>query len=75
MNFIIDLSSNKRLNDVYDFVLVIINRYIKMTFYIFVTKKIIVIKLTKIIFDHVIFKYDASKNVISNKEFVFTNAY
>jgi hypothetical protein len=75
MNFITNFSLNKRSNDVYDFVLVIINRYIKMTFYIFVTKKIIAIKLTKIIFDHVMLKYDASKNVVSNKEFVFTDAY
>jgi hypothetical protein len=75
MNFITNLSFNKRSNDVYESVFVIINRYIKMTFYIFVTKKIIAIELTKIIFDHVMLKYDASKNVVSNKEFVFTNAY
>jgi hypothetical protein len=75
MNFITNFSFNKRSDDVYDFVLVIINRYIKMTFYIFVTKKIIAIELTKIIFDHVMLKYDASKDVVSNKEFVFTSAY
>jgi hypothetical protein len=75
MNFITNFSFNKRLNDVYNFVLVIINRYIKMTFYIFVTKKITIVKLTKIIFDHVMFEYDVSKDVISNREFVFTNAY
>jgi hypothetical protein len=75
MNFIINLSSNKRSNDVYDFVLVIINRYIKMTLYISVTKKITIVELTKIIFDHVMLKYDVSKNVVSNKEFVFTNVY
>jgi hypothetical protein len=75
MNFITNLSFNKRSNDVYDFVLVIINRYIKMTFYIFVTKKIIAIELTKIIFDQMMFKYDASKKIVSNKEFVFMSAY
>jgi hypothetical protein len=75
MNFITNFSSSKRSNNVYDFVLVIINRYIKMTFYIFVTKKITIVELTKIIFDHVMLKYDVSKNVVSNKEFVFTNAY
>jgi hypothetical protein len=75
MNFITNLLFNKRSDDVYDFVLVIINRYIKMTFYIFVTKKIIAIELAKIIFDHVMLKYDASKDVVSNREFVFTNAY
>ncbi len=46
-----------------------------MTFYIFVTKKIIVVELKKIIFDHVMLKYNASKDVVSNKEFIFTNAY
>jgi hypothetical protein len=75
MNFITNLSFNKRWDDVYDSVLWIINRYIKMTFYIFVTKKIIAIELTKIIFNHVMLKYDASKDVVSNKEFVFTSAY
>jgi hypothetical protein len=75
MNFITNLLSSKRSNNVYDFVLVIINRYIKMTFYIFVTKKITIVELTKIIFDHMMLKYNASKNVVSNKEFVFTNAY
>jgi hypothetical protein len=75
MNFITNLSSSKHSNDVYDSVLVIINRYIKITFYISVTKKITVVELTKIIFDHVMLKYDASKDVVSNKEFVFTNAY
>jgi hypothetical protein len=75
MNFITNLSFNKRSNDVYDFVLVIIDRYIKMTLYIFVTKKIIAIELTKIIFDHVMLKYDASKDVVSKREFVFTSAY
>jgi hypothetical protein len=45
-----------------------------MTFYIFVTKKIIAIELTKIIFDQMMLKYDASKDVISNREFVFMSA-
>jgi hypothetical protein len=75
MNFITNFAFNKRSNDVYDSVFVIINRYIKMRFFIFVTKKIIAIELTKIIFDHVMFKYNASKDVISNREFVFTSAY
>jgi hypothetical protein len=37
--------------------------------------KIIVVELTKIIFNHVMFKYDASQNVVSNREFVFINVY
>ncbi len=75
MNFIMNFSLNKRLNNVYDFVFVIINRYIKITFYIFITKQIIVVELTKIIFDNMMHKYDTTKYVVSNREFVFTNAY
>ncbi len=73
MNLILNFSFNEHLNDVYNFIFMIINRYIKTTFYIFVTKKIMIVELTKIIFDYVIFKYDVSKNVILNKEFVFIN--
>jgi hypothetical protein len=75
MNFITDLSPSKRSDDVYDSVLVIVDRYIKMTLYIPVTKKIIVVELAKIIFDHVMLKYDASKDVVSDRESVFTSAY
>jgi hypothetical protein len=75
MNFITNLSSSKRSNDVYDSVLVIVDRYIKMTLYISVTKKITAVELAEIIFDHVMLKYDVSKDVVSNREFVFTNAY
>jgi hypothetical protein len=75
MNFITNFSLNKRLNNVYNFVFMIINHYIKMTFYIFVTKKFTIVELTKIIFDHVMLKYNVSKDIISNKEFVFMNAY
>jgi hypothetical protein len=75
MNFITDFSSSKRSDVVYDACLVIVNRYIKMTLYILVTKKIIVAKLTKIIFEHVMLKFDASKKVVFNKDSVFINAY
>ncbi len=75
MNFITNLLSNKRSDVVYDAYLVIVNRYIKMTLYIFVTKKIIVAELTKIIFEHVILKFDVSKKVVFNKDSIFINVY
>ncbi len=75
MNFITDLSSSKRAVSVYDACLVIVNRYTKMTLYILVTKKIIVVDLIEMIFDHVILKFEAFKDVVFDKEFVFTNAY
>ncbi len=75
MNFITDLSSSKRAVSVYDACLVIVDRYTKMTLYIFVTKKIIVVDLIEMIFNHVILKFEAFKDVVSDKEFVFTSAY
>jgi hypothetical protein len=75
MNFITDLSSSKRAISVYDACFVIVNRYTKMTLYIFVTKKIIVVDLIEMIFDHVILKFEALKDVVFDKKFVFTSAY
>ncbi len=75
MNFITNLSSSKRSNVVYDACFVIVNRYIKMTLYIFVTKKITVAELTEIIFEHVMLKFDVSKEVVFDKDSVFINVY
>ncbi len=75
MNFITNFSSSKRSNVVYNACLVIVNRYTKMTLYILVTKKITVAELTKIIFEHVMLKFDASKKVVFDKDLVFINVY
>ncbi len=75
MNFIINLFSSKRAISVYDACFVIVNRCTKMTLYILVTKKIIVVDLIEMIFDYVILKFEIFKNVVFNKTFVFINAY
>ena len=51
MNFIIDLSSSKRGDVVYDAILVIVDRCTKMIKYLSVIIKIDVAKLTKLFFD------------------------
>ncbi len=75
MNFITKLSSSKRLNVVYDVYLVIVNRYIKMTLYILITKKINVADLTNVIFKHVMLKFETSKKVVFDRKSIFTSAY
>jgi hypothetical protein len=75
MNFIIDLFFNKRRDVIYDSILMIINRCIKMIKYISITIKIDVVALTKIFYEKIIFRFDVSNDIVNNKNFVFTNAF
>ena len=75
MNFIIDLSFSKRRDVVYDSILMIMNRCIKMIKYIFVTIKIDVVTLTKIFYEKILFRFDTSTNIMNDKNFVFINAF
>ena len=71
MNFIIDLFVNKRQDNVYDFILIIIDRLTKMTKYVFVIKKIDVVELTNVFFDEVILRYDMFDDIVNDRNFVF----
>ena len=75
MNFVTSLFSNKRRDIVYDFILIMINRCIKMIKYILVIIKIIVVKLTKIFFEKIVLRYDVSNDIVNNKKFVFISAF
>ena len=75
MNFIIDLSFNKRRDVVYDSILMIINRCIKIIKYISITIKIDVVTLTKVFYEKIIFRFDISSDIMSDKNSVFMNAF
>ena len=75
MNFVIDLSSNKREKIVYDSIFVIMNRCTKMIRYIFITMKFDVVELTKIFFIEIILRFDMFENIMNDKNFVFINAF
>ena len=75
MNFIIDLFFNKRRDVVHNSIFVIMNRYIKMIKYIFVTIKIDVVTLTKIFYKRIFFSFDTSTNIMNDKNFVFINTF
>ena len=75
MNFIIKLFSNKRRDVVYDLILMMIDRYIKMIKYILIIKKIDVAELTKIFFKKIILRFDMSDEIVSDRNFVFMNKF
>ena len=51
------------------------NRYIKMTLYISVIKNINAMKLIEIIDKKVNLQFNNSKEIVSNRNFVFINLY
>ena len=75
MNFITSLSANKRREIVYDLILIMINRYIKMIKYISVIKKIAIVELIEIFFEEIILRFKILIDIISDKEFIFINIY
>ena len=75
MNFVTTLFSSKFRNIVYDFILIMINRCIRIIKYIFVIIKIIVVKLTKLFFEKFILRYNMLNNIMNDKKFVFISVF
>ena len=75
MNLVIDLSFNKRKKIVYNSILIIMNRYIKIIKYIFVIVKIDVVALTKIFFEKIALRFDFFNDIINDKKFVFIDFF
>ena len=75
MNFIMKLFLNKKRGVVYDSILIIIDRYIKMIKYILIIKKINVAKLTKVFFKKIVLRFNMSNEIVNNRKFMFTNAF
>ena len=75
MNFIIKFSFSKLKKLIYDACLIVIDRYIKMILYISIIKRINAMKLVDVIFEKIVLIYDASDDIMSDREFVFINAY
>ena len=69
MNFIINLSSSKRENIVYNAILVILVKCTKMIKYLSMIIKIEVAKLMKLFFEKIVLRFDISVDIFSNKNF------
>ena len=75
MNFVTNLSSNKRRDIIYDFIFVMMNRYIKMTKYLSIIVKIDVVELTKFFFENIVARFDMFNEIVSNRKSIFTNVF
>ncbi len=75
MNFITNLYLNKRYKRVYNTVLIIINKYIKILRYILTTKIIDFTGLIELIFEKIILKFRVLNRIISNKDSIFINTF
>jgi hypothetical protein len=72
MNFIIDLSLSKQREQIYNAILIIIDRYTKYFKYIAARKDWTTKYLTNELFDEIFFKYEVSKFIIFDWDFLFT---
>jgi hypothetical protein len=72
MNFIIDLSFSKRREQIYDVILIVINRYTKYFKYISARKDWTAKHLANELFDEIFFKQEMSKSIIFDRDSLFT---
>ena len=75
MNFVIELFLSKRHDVVYDSILMIVDRYIKIIKYISIIKKIDVAELTKVFFEKIVLRFNISDEIVNNRNSVFTNEF
>ena len=71
MDFIIDLSSNDKSKAVFDFILIVMNKYIKMAEYVSVKKNWIAKKLINVFHTRIFVKHDMPNMIITNKKNLF----
>ena len=75
IDMITEFSSSKWRKKVYDSIMMIVNRYIKMTIYVSIKFTMKANEMCDLLFDDVFLKYDSSKNIISNRESLFTSNF
>ena len=69
------LFSSKKRDVVYNSILMIINRYIKMIKYVSIIKKINVAKLMKMFCDKIILRFNMSDEIVNDRKFIFINTF
>ena len=75
MNFIIDLLSSKREDIVYNAILVIVDKCIKMIKYLSMIIKIDIVKLMKSFFEKIVLRFNMLSGIVNNKNSLFINAF
>ena len=75
MNFITELLFNHYENNIYNVIFVIIDRYSKMTFYIFVKSTWSIKNLANVLFNKIFLIFFKIKEIVFNRDALFTNDY
>ncbi len=75
MNMITGLPLSKHSDSVYDVILMIVDRYIKMTQYISISKTLIAMQLADIFFEKIVCHYRTLKEIVSDRGLIFTSSY
>ena len=75
MDFITDLFLNAHNDHVYNSVLIIINQYIKIAYYLFIIKLIDVCSLADFMYHHIFLMFSWPEGIISDRGSVFISSY
>ncbi len=75
MNFSTDLSSSKWKEVVYDLILVIVDYYMKMMYYLFTKKTLTVVELAELFFEKIALRYEISNDIIINRDNLFISVF
>ena len=69
MDFIIDLLSSNKSKTMFDFILIVMNKYIKMVKYVSAKKNWIAEKLINVFYIRIFVKHDMPNVIITKKKF------
>ena len=75
INFIIELSFNRYENDIYNVIFVMIDRYLKMTFYIFAKSTWSIEDFADVLFDKMFLIFFKIKEIVFDYDAFFTSDY
>ena len=75
MDFITGLPPSKRRDCVYDAILVVVDRYTKMTRYIPTVKTVTAVQLADLFHEEIVCRFGTPRGVVSDRGSVFTSAF
>ena len=70
-----NLLLNKFKNIIYNVILIIINRFIKMIKYLFIKIIIDVVMLAKVFYNKIIYYYNILNDIVNDRNFIFINNF
>ena len=63
------------INIVYDVILIVVNRFLKIMRYILIINTINIISIDILIIDYIISKFEVSKLIVSDRDLIFISSY